>query len=139
MIGCLSAYAGVAALVTSTPALGLAAGIAGLGAGLVVLGAHDDASDLEDRLALVEARDEDHMSALDATRRELTDARERVLELEQQVDAASKSEATAEPDAADPATLTDRDSSCSRRPTSESPSTLGSPPRDDTCGLSRSL
>ena len=110
VIGLVAAGLGVAALLVSSPVLGLAAGVAGAIAGILALSVPgDDPEAASDERALFEAQLEDRAVALRGAQQDVELARHRIAELEQEV-AALTPVPVATPAADDVAALTDADS-----------------------------
>lgn len=110
VIGLVAAGLGVAALLVSSPVLGLAAGVAGAIAGILALSVPgDDPEAASDERALFEAQLEDRAVALRGAQQDAEAARHRIAELEQEV-AALTPVPVATPAADDVAALTDADS-----------------------------
>ena len=110
VIGLVAAGLGVAALLVSSPVLGLAAGGAGAIAGILALSVPgDDPEAASDERALFEAQLEDRAVALRGAQQDVELARHRIAELEQEV-AALTPVPVATPAADDVAALTDADS-----------------------------
>ena len=109
VLGVLAVALGVASLAVDSSALGLAAGVAGGAAGIIALTLRsgDDGSSMEER-AMFEARLEDRGTALLETTAELDDARQRILQLEAEVEHAPATLTLTGAD--DVAALTDADS-----------------------------
>lgn len=115
VIGVLGACVGVLAVALSEPLLGLGAGVLALGAGGLSFAVRSDTSELEQRLALHEAAEDDLRSTLGQREQQLGEAQQRLTALGAELDAARAQPAPAEPAAApvpsdDPATLTDHES-----------------------------
>ena len=83
-LGVIGACLGVAAVVLSLPALGLAAGVAALGAGATIAMEHGDGTSAEE-LTAAEARAQELEQRLEATRRDAERATSRVNDLEQEL------------------------------------------------------
>ncbi len=112
VIGLLGACAGVVAVAVSEPLLGLVAGALALGAGALALSATDQSSELQERVALHEATEEDLRSELRTRAAQLESAAAQIGALESELAAAALVPAPtpAAPPADDLATLTDHDS-----------------------------
>ncbi len=120
VIGLLGACAGVIAAVMSEPMVGLAAGLLALGAGVIALMTRGDNPELEQRLVLHEAAEDDLRSQLATTTDQLAVATGRISTLEAELSSATAPApapapahvaATGAPAPADDtATLTDQDS-----------------------------
>ena len=83
-LGVIGACLGVAAVILSLPALGLAAGVAALGAGATIAMEHGDGPSAE-QLTAAEARAQELEQRLAATRRDVDDATGRIQDLEQEL------------------------------------------------------
>lgn len=110
LIGLVGACAGVVALAVSAPLVGLAAGVLALGAGTLALTVRDDTSELEQRLALHEATEEDLRSKLAEGTARLNSATVRIDALEAELAAATQMTESAPEPVDDLAALTDQDS-----------------------------
>ncbi len=109
VIGLVGACAGVMALALDSPISGLAAGVLALGAGVVAVATREDTTEVDQQLALAEARTDDVLSELGTTTASLDAASARVAELEAEL-AAARAVTPAPADESDNASLTDQDS-----------------------------
>lgn len=113
-IGLLGACAGILALVLSEPLLGLVAGVLAVGAGALAFAVRTDTTELEQRLALHRAAEDDLGAKVAERDEQLAQAREQLERLETDLaEAAVRNAAAATPSAVptdDPASLTDQDS-----------------------------
>jgi GGDEF domain-containing protein len=114
LIGLVGACAGVLSVVLSEPVVGGVAGVLALGAGVLALTARTDTSELEQRLALHEATEEQLRTEVAARAHQMDEAAARITSLESELaqvaahEPAAPAEAPAPADGA--ATLTDHDS-----------------------------
>ena len=114
LIGLLGACAGVVSLAMSEPLVGFVAGLLALGAGVLALAGRSDTSELEQRLALHEAAEDDLRVELAAGAQQLDAATDRIGTLEAELARAAATEpapaAQGTSSADDIASLTDHDS-----------------------------
>ena len=144
VIGALGAALGVVAVVTSTIEVGLVAGITALLAGAAALTLEDPTS-TDRRVAEAQTAERLGEAELNTARGELSEARQRIEALDEEVRRLSESTATPGTPRAGPRARAriaphsrTRRPSCSPRRTSTSRSTRGSRPPGDTCARSPS-
>lgn len=97
------------ALALDSPVSGLAAGVLALGAGVVAVATREDTTEVDQQLALAEARTDDVLSELATTTASLDAAAARVTQLETEL-AAARTVTSAPAEETDNASLTDQDS-----------------------------